>query len=332
MGVNSRFVIGSMLTLILAASSVAEPRNTAPARGGPFPSEPILILEPFGRGGGPDLLAHALADELTSILHQPVTVENVTGGGATAAPRKAAQLPPDGYTLLINTNAQAYTKAARLDLGYDPLRDFIPVSTLTTQPYVLVTGKPTGIHSLADLLRASKAGHRALTFGSTGIGAGTHIGGEQLNLDAGLHARHVPPGPTEAISDVLANAASGKFTFCFAPITLALQAIHSGDLVPLGVSTKSRSPLLPNVPAISEGRVRQFDFPLWYGIWVRSGTPDARIAKLNQALAQAMRKPSMRPWLRAHGAEPFILSQGPFRRLVSRDCHQASIILKSDRC
>ena len=104
MGVNSRFVIGSMLALILAASSVAGPRIAAPARGGPFPSEPILILEPFGRGGGPDLLARALADELTNILHQPVTVENVTGGGATAAPRKAAQLPPDGYTLVVLTS------------------------------------------------------------------------------------------------------------------------------------------------------------------------------------------------------------------------------------
>jgi len=207
-----------------------------------------LILEPFGVGGGPDLLARALAEKLTEILHQSVDVHNVVGEGATAAPSTAAKLPADGYTLLINTNAQAYSRAARTDLNYDPIADFVPVRTLTEQPYVLVTGKGTGIHSLSNLIAKAKNQPQIVTFGSTGVGTGTHIGGEMLNRQAGLHARHVLPGPTEAISDVLFDVALGKFTYCFAPITLALPAIRAGDLVPLGTSTRNRSRLLPNVP------------------------------------------------------------------------------------
>ena len=291
-----------------------------------------MILEPFGAGGGPDLLARALAEKLSETLHQRVDVKNVVGQGATAAPSTAAKLPADGYTLLINTNAQAYSRAARTDLNYDPIADFIPVRTLTEQPYVLVTGRGTGIDSLLSLIAKAKSKPQIVTFGSTGVGTGTHIGGELLNREAGLHARHVPPGPTEAISDVLADLASGKFTYCFAPITLALPAIQTGDLVPLGISTRNRSRLLPNVPTIAEAGVPRFDFPLWYGIWVRSGTPSNRVATLDRALTAAMSKPVMHKWLQAHGAEPLHLSRVQFRILIQTDCHQAAKILKSDRC
>jgi tripartite-type tricarboxylate transporter receptor subunit TctC len=316
--------------LLIFGSLCALSTASIPARTTRPPSKPIVIFEPFGRGGGPDLLARALAPELSKVLHRPVEVQNVVGGGATAAPAKALQLPPDGDTLLINTNAQAYSKAARTDLDYDPIGDFIPVRTLTQQPYVLVTGRPTGLRSIADLNAAARTS--AVTFGSTGIGTGTHIGGERLNLLAGLRARHVPPGATEGITDVLANAATGKFTYFFAPISLALPAIRTGDLVALGVSTKSRSSLLPATPSISEAGVRRFDFPLWYGIWVRSGTPADRVARLNLALAQAMATPTMRDWLRTHGAEPLNLSQRQFRALIRADCSDAELILKSGRC
>src|SRR5437762_2575815 len=192
-----------------------------------FPSRQILILEPFGVGGGPDLLARALAEKLSQILHLSVDVQNVVGQGATAAPSTAAKLPADGYTLLINTNAQAYSRAARTDLNYDPIVDFVPVRTLTEQPYVLVTGRGTGIDSLLSLIAKAKSQPQIVTFGSTGVGTGTHIGGELLNREACLHARHVPPGSTEAFSDIIADMASGKFTNCFPPIRLALPAIHA---------------------------------------------------------------------------------------------------------
>src|SRR6478672_5133122 len=110
-----------------------------------YPAKPVRIIEPFGAGGGPDLLARALAPKLSELWGCPVTVENHSGAGATAGPAQVAKSPADGYTLLINTSAQAYSAAALKNLPYDPLRDFTPIVPLTSQAYVLVAGKPGGL-------------------------------------------------------------------------------------------------------------------------------------------------------------------------------------------
>src|SRR5450432_1291259 len=141
-----------------------------------YPSRPVRLIEPFGAGGGPDLTARALAHELSKLWGQPVTVENVPGAGATAGPAQVAKSPADGYTLLVSTSAQAYSVALLKNLPYDPLTDFIPVAPLTSQPYVLVTGKMTGITTVADLVAAAKAKPGRLKFGSTGMGTGSHWG------------------------------------------------------------------------------------------------------------------------------------------------------------
>ena len=140
-----------------------------------YPTKPVRIIEPFGAGGGPDLLARALAPKLSELWGQPVTVENVPGAGATAGPAQVAKSPADGYTLLINTSAQAYSAALLKNLPYDPLKDFIPIAPLTSQPYVLVAGKAAGVTTVGELIAAAKAKPGELKFGSTGIGTGTHV-------------------------------------------------------------------------------------------------------------------------------------------------------------
>jgi tripartite-type tricarboxylate transporter receptor subunit TctC len=126
-------------------------------------------------------LARALAPKLSELWGQPVTVENVPGAGATAGPAQVAKSPADGYTLLINTSAQAYSAALLKDLPYDPLKDFIPIIPLTSQAYVLVAGKATGVTTAGGLIAAAKAKPGQLKFGSTGIGTGTHVGAEKFN-------------------------------------------------------------------------------------------------------------------------------------------------------
>src|SRR5712672_4486511 len=149
-----------------------------------YPAKPVRIIDPFGTGGGPDLLARALAPKLSELWGQPVTVENHPGAGATAGPAQVAKSPADGYTLLLNTSAQAYSAAFLKNLAYDPLKDFIPVAALTSQPYVLVTGKSSGITTVGELVAAAKAKAGKLRFGSSGIGTGTHLGAEKFNLEA----------------------------------------------------------------------------------------------------------------------------------------------------
>ena len=121
-----------------------------------YPTQPVRMIEPFGVGGGPDVLARALGPKLSELWGQPVTVENHPGAGSTTGPALVAKSPADGYTLLVSTSAQAHSGAILKNLPYDPLKDFIPVAALTSQPYVLVTGKPSGIYTVAELVAAAE--------------------------------------------------------------------------------------------------------------------------------------------------------------------------------
>jgi tripartite-type tricarboxylate transporter receptor subunit TctC len=198
-----------------------------------------------------------------------VTVENHPGAGATTAPGLVAKSLADGYTLLVNTSAQAYSATFIKNLPYDPLKDFIPVAPLTSQAYVLIAGKSSGVTSVRELIGAAKAKPGELKFGSAGVGTGTHVGGEKFNLEAGIIAIHLPGDTTPA---AIADAVAGRTAYMIAPISYALADIRAGKLRALSVTTKKRSSLLPDVPTIEEAGVPGFDYPIWYGIWVPAGT------------------------------------------------------------
>src|SRR5438477_9313888 len=183
-------LVGLVCSLVVMLQSSAD-----------YPAKPVRIIEPFGAGGGVDKIARAISPKLTALWGQPVTVESHTGTGMTAGPILVAQSPADGYTLLVNTSAQAYSAALLKNLPYDPLNDFIPVAPLTSQPYVLVAGTSSGVTSVRDLIAAAKAKPGELKFGSAGIGTGTHLGSEKFNLATGVKAVHVPGNTTpEAIA------------------------------------------------------------------------------------------------------------------------------------
>src|SRR5258708_22334736 len=198
-----------------------------------YPTKPVRIIEPFGAGGGPDLLARALAPKLSELWGQPVTVENIPGVGATAAPAQVAKSPANGYTLLINTSAQAYSAAISKNLPYDPLKDFIPVASLTNQPYVLVAGKPAGITTVRELIAAAKVKPGELKFGSTGTGTVTHLGIVNFNLEAAIKPLDVPPQPTGASADDIAATIERRTTYIVAPIPITLPQTLDSKLSPL---------------------------------------------------------------------------------------------------
>jgi tripartite-type tricarboxylate transporter receptor subunit TctC len=294
-----------------------------------YPSKPVRIIEPFGAGGGPDLIARAISPKLSELWGQPVTVENHPGAGSTAAPALVAKSPADGYTLLINTSAQAYSAALLKNLPYDPLKDFIPVAPLTSQPYVLVAGKSSGIATLGELIAAARAKPGELKFGSTGVGTGTHLGLEKFNLEAGIKAVHVPAKAGDAIADVIANTVAGDATYMLAPIQLALADIRAGRLRPLGVTTTNRSNLLPEVPTIAEAGVPGFDYPIWYGVWVPAGTPAGVVDKLAKDIARVLAAPELRVWLEEHGAARMSMTQPEFARFVLKEAESAERIIKA---
>src|SRR6266852_4021045 len=180
---STRMVLGLVCSLVVMLQGSAD-----------YPAKPVRIIEPFGAGGGPDIIARAISPKLTALWGQPVTVENHPGAGSTAAPAMVAESPADGYTLLVHTNAHAYSAALLTNLPYDPLIDFVPVAPLTTQSYVLVARETAAVTTLSALIAAAKAKPGELRFGSTGPGTGTHLGIEKFNLAAGINATHVPAG------------------------------------------------------------------------------------------------------------------------------------------
>lgn len=300
--------------------------SAAPALG--YPSRPVCLVEPFGAGGGPDLIARALADALSGLWQQPVRVENHPGGGSTAAPALVATAPADGYMLLVHTSAHAYSAAAVTDLPYDPLHDFIPVAALTSQPYVLVTGHATGVRSLRDLIATAKARPGELTFATTGIGTGTHLGIEELNHAAGISAKHTPPGADESITDVVAKAVSGASDYVMSPISIAGPHIREGGLVPLGVTTTRRSPLLAEVSTIEEAGVPGYDFPIWYGLWAPAATSQAIIDRLAADVSTSLVRPDLRDHLAHEGAEPIGTTQQEFALFVLAEGERAAQIIE----
>jgi tripartite-type tricarboxylate transporter receptor subunit TctC len=313
----TRIVTGFVLLLILMLQSVQD-----------YPTKPVRLIEPFGAGGGPDLIARALGQKLSESWGQPVTVENHPGAGSTAGPALVAESPADGYTLLVSTSAQAYSAALLKNLPYDPLKGFIPVAPLTSQPYVIVAGKLAGITSVRELVAAAKAKPGELKFGSTGMGTGSHLGLEEFNLAAGIRAVHVPAGPGEAIADVVANTLAGRTAYMMSPIQFALADIHAGKLVALGVTTKKRSSLLPEVPTIAEAGVVGYDFRIWYGVWAPAGTPAKVVDKLASDVGVAMSTPAMREWVAEHGADPLSMTQPEFARFVLSESESAARIIK----
>jgi tripartite-type tricarboxylate transporter receptor subunit TctC len=311
------------LVLLLFLLSVAKVVSVAQD----YPTKPVRIIEPFGAGGGPDVVARAISPKLSQLWGQPVTVENHPGKGSTDAPALVAKSPPDGYTLLVNTSAQAYSAALLKSLPYDPLKDFIPVAPLTSQPYVLVTGKSSGIATLTELIAAGKAKPGELKFGSTGVGTGSHLGIEKVNLEAGIRAQHIPAEPGDSIVNVIANTVAGQTAYIMAPIPLALADIRAGNLLALAVTTKKRSVLLPEVPTVAEAGVSGFDYPIWYGVWVPAGTPAQVVNKLAKDIARALASPDVLDRLAKHGADPMSMTQPQFARFVLNESERASRII-----
>jgi len=270
-----------------------------------YPTQPVRLIEPFGAGGGPDVIARAISPKLSELWGQPVTVENHPGDGSTAAPALVAKSPADGYTLLVNTSTQAYSAALLKSLPYNPLKDFIPVAPLTSQPYVLLTGKVSGIKTVGELIVAARAQKGQMKYGTTGLGTGTHLGLEKFNLEAGIKAIHVPAQKGETIKDVIAN------------------------MIALGVTTKGRSILLPDVPPIAEAGVANFNFPIWYSIWAPAGIPPETIDKLSKDIRHILQTPDLRDWLMKHGADAMIMTQPDFAQFVLSESDNAARIIKA---
>lgn len=292
------------------------------------PTGSVRLIDPFGAGGGPDLIARALAPALAERWGQQVTVENHPGAGSTAGPASVATSEPDGRTLLVNTSAHAYSSVFAASLPYHPLADFTPIAPLTSQPYVLVAGTRAGFATLAELIAAARARPNTLRFGSAGVGTGTHVGVEQLDRDLRIRAVHVPSEGTDAIADTIAHTVEGRTEYTMSPVSIALPHILAGRLVPLGVTTASRrSRILPEVPTLAEAGAAGFDFPIWYGVWAPAGMSAHMVERISDDIRDVLAQPDMRTWITDHDGDPMDLTRQAFADLVLAESERATKIL-----
>ena len=299
---------------------------TTLAFGQAFPSKPVKIVVPFTAGSATDILARTFGQKLSELWGQPVIVENRPGAGGTIGAGIVAKSPPDGYTLLVHSAAQAVNASIYPTLPYDTTKDFVEVATLGGQPNVLVVAPSTGFKTVADLIAAAKKSPGTLNFGSAGTGSGTHINGEKFKLAAGIDVVHIPyKGTPEAITDTM----TGRVTYFFSPISAALPNIREGKLVALGVSTAKRSSALPNVPTIAESGLPGFDYNLWVGMFAPAGTPADVVDRINADVAKVLQTPDARERLAALGAEAMVMTPAEFRKFMRDEIEDSAKVVKA---
>ncbi|MBL8385371.1 MAG: tripartite tricarboxylate transporter substrate binding protein [Burkholderiales bacterium] len=276
--VLSRLATG--LAFLSLAVALAAP---APARAQTFPTGPVRIVLPFATGGALDVMARAVAASMTTTLGQSVFVESRPGGNSVIGTQAVARAAPDGHTLLIQATAFLIVPAMMPSTPtYDPLKEFAPISNVSLVSQVLVVPPSSTAKNAAEFIALAKARPGALNYGSGGAGTSAHMAAELLMRQAGMQLVHVPyKGNAPALVDLL----GGRLDLMFDNIPSLLQHIGAGRLRPLGVTSLKRSPLLPDVPAISE-TVPGYEASIFQGLFAPAGTPPAVLARLHAAVVR----------------------------------------------
>ena len=265
-----------------------------------FPNRPIRLVVPYGPGGVTDINARTLATRLGEILGQSVVVDNRAGGASILGSDAVAKAKPDGYTLLLTSTALAANHILFKKIPYDPVKDLMPVSFVSTVPTVLVVHNQVPAQNIKELVQLARAKPETMNYGSAGNGSGNHLTTEVFLNTTGLKVQHIPYKGGGA---VMADLVAGQVTFVFAVLPTALPFITSGKLRALGVSSAQRNPALPDVPTVAESGYPGFNVAEWVGVFAPAGTPAAIIDKLNSAINQTLKHPDVVARFKSLGAD-----------------------------
>jgi tripartite-type tricarboxylate transporter receptor subunit TctC len=289
-----------MKTAVLLASAALV--CAAPlARAADYPSKPITLMIGFAPGGPSDVMARILTKKMEEILKQPLVIENRAGAGGSIAGAAVARAAPDGYTLLLATGSLlAINVSLYKNIGYDPEKDFEPISMIGTQTNVLYLHPSVPATLLGELIAYAKANPGKLSFGSGGNGTPAHLAGELLKLEAKIDITHVPfRGTGPALQAVI----GGHVPMAFNPPSPLLPHIQSGTIRPLAITTLKRTAVLLDVPTIAESGFPGFEAMTWHALVAPAGTPKDVIATLHRATAATVNDPLVRKALTDLGVD-----------------------------
>lgn len=298
----------SLLLLGLAACAAAAQSAWPTAK-------PITLVVPYGAGGTNDIIARAVAAKLTQALGQSVVVENRPGAGGNVGAASVARAPADGYTLLTApVSLLSINKWVYRGMGFDPEKDFAPITMVGRVPNVLLVNPAVPVLSMEELIRYLRANPQKLSFASMGSGTSGHLSGEMLKTLANVDMQHVPyKGSAPALNDLMGN----HVQMMFDNLPTALPLVKSGKLRAFAVTSAQRSPLLPDVPTLTEAGVKGFEATAWFGFVAPAGTPAPILDRLNAEVLKALSDRSFRAELTAQGVEVVGNSRAEFARLIA---------------
>ncbi len=267
-----------------------------------WPDRPVRIIVPFSAGGTTDVVARALAQNLTDAWGQSVVVENRAGAGGNIGADLVAKAPPDGHTILM-TSGSIFTVNPHMykQLPFDPIKDFIAVTNVASGPQLVVVHPSVPAKNVKELIALAKSKPGTINFGSAGIGSQVHMAGENFVNAAGIQATHIP---YKGESAALADLAAGSIQFMVGNIAAALPFVGNGRIRALGVTSKTRSPLLPEVPTVAESGLPGFENSGWFGFMLPAGTPQAIVDKIHKDTLKALDDTQLKARLHVAGMAP----------------------------
>ncbi|HEX2829775.1 MAG TPA: tripartite tricarboxylate transporter substrate binding protein [Burkholderiales bacterium] len=288
------FLTSCVLLTLVSAADVAHAQQTYPAR-------PIRMLVPFAPGGGTDISARVIGQKMTEQLHQTIIVDNRTGASGHIAMEIAARAAPDGYTLIMSTVApMAFSPALFKSLPFDTLKDYAPVALASSTVFAIVVPPSLPAKNLRELIALARSQPGKMTYASGGTGGASHIATELMQLMAGTSMVHVPyKGGGAALPEVM----SGQVSLLFADVIGARGYVAAGKLRALGVTSKVRSKIMPDVPTISEAGLPGYEMTSWNGVLAPAGTPRPIVDRLNAVIVRVLPLPDVAEKLAGDGSE-----------------------------
>jgi tripartite-type tricarboxylate transporter receptor subunit TctC len=301
----------SLVSLSLVTCALSLGIAGASAQG--YPSKPIRIVVPFTPGSASDILSRLIGPKMSEAWGQQVVVDNRPSAGGTVAGEIVARATPDGHTLMLTSSAFAGSAALYDKLPYDSVKDFSGISQVAETALVLVVAPSLNVKSAKELLGLARAKPGYLTFASSGIGSGTHYGSELFKMAAGINVVHVPfRGTPEGITDTVA----GRVHYYLTPLLPVMPLIKAGRLLPLGVTTAARQPLMPDVPTLAEAALPGFQYDGWFGAFTQSKVPRKTVNQLSREIARILALPEIRDRIASQGATARSSAPEAFDKLV----------------
>ncbi|HEY0886161.1 MAG TPA: tripartite tricarboxylate transporter substrate binding protein [Ramlibacter sp.] len=321
----SRRTVNMAVATLLAGLAGMQPAAAAEDAAA-YPSRPITVVVGFAPGGPTDIIARLVATHLSRSLGKPVVVENKPGGGSNIATEQVVRAAPDGYTLLVETIANATNMSVYKKLNYDTQKDLAPIVQFMASPSVLVVNPQVPAKTLQELLALAKSQPGKLNYASTGVGGSPHLAGEMLKYRAGIDAVHIPyKGAGPALNDLLA----GNVTMGFMTSLGLVPHVQAGKLRALAVASPKRIPELPDLPTMAEAGLPDFHVLSWNGLAAPAGTPKPIIDKLNREVNKILDMPEVRKQLQSLGGDPIGGTPEEFARFVDREIKQWGAVVKS---